>query len=118
MRSANECRELADKCFQSAREAQTEDERMSYFGANLAGGSVASRQRDASSLTTGAPALGRPQAKFPFRPCFPISTEGWRAPLYLQLDLLLTQRRLPNLGHRNIQNTRISRPFDGAGAAA
>jgi hypothetical protein len=31
VRSANECRELADECFQSAREAQTEDERMLYL---------------------------------------------------------------------------------------
>jgi hypothetical protein len=31
MPSANEYRELADKCFQSAREAQTADERMMYL---------------------------------------------------------------------------------------
>jgi hypothetical protein len=31
VRSANECRELADKCFQSARESQTEDECMLYL---------------------------------------------------------------------------------------
>ena len=31
VRSASECRELADKCFQSAREAQTDAERMMYF---------------------------------------------------------------------------------------
>ena len=31
MPSANEYRELADKCFQSAREAHTEDERMMYL---------------------------------------------------------------------------------------
>ena len=29
--SANEYRELADKCFQSAREAHTEEERMMYL---------------------------------------------------------------------------------------
>jgi hypothetical protein len=29
--SANEYRELADKCFRSARDAHTEDERMTYL---------------------------------------------------------------------------------------
>jgi hypothetical protein len=57
--SANEDRDLADKCFQSAREAHTEDERIMYLTLAQTWLEEATRRRDASSLTAGAPALER-----------------------------------------------------------
>jgi hypothetical protein len=59
--SADDYRELADKCFQSAREAHNEDERMMYLTLAQTWLEEASRRDSAtSSLATGAPARAAP----------------------------------------------------------
>ena len=56
MPSADDYRELADKCFKSARVAHTEDERMMYLGEEAEKGRFATtgaRQRGAVRIEAG-----------------------------------------------------------------
>jgi hypothetical protein len=64
--SANEYREPADKCFQSAREAHSEDERMMYF--TLTQTCAAIRRRSCDSHINGLGLTSERAFSFLFRP--------------------------------------------------